>query len=67
VCEATGKLSVRRTGENAQVLREMLELCARVCEACATECEKHDHEHCKLCAIMCRECAADCRLAAEAL
>ena len=64
ICEATGKLAVRRTGANEQVLREMLELCARVCDACAAECEKHDHEHCKLCAQMCRECAADCRNAA---
>src|SRR5678815_2265337 len=67
VCEATGKLAVRRTGSNEQVLREMLELCARVCDECAAECEKHDHEHCRLCAQMCRECAADCRVAAESL
>ena len=67
VCEAAGKLAVRRTGSNEQVLREMLELCARVCDECAAECEKHDHEHCKLCAQMCRECAADCRVAAESI
>src|SRR3954466_2630276 len=67
VCEAAGTLGVRRTGSNEQVLREMLELCARVCDACAAECEKHEHEHCKLCAQMCRECAADCRLAAESV
>jgi hypothetical protein len=45
----------------------MLELCARVCDECAIECERHDHEHCKLCAQMCRECAADCRRAAESI
>ena len=44
-----------------ELLRETLELCARMCDACAAECDKHDHEHCKLCAIMCRECADDCR------
>ena len=66
-CAATGKLAVRRTGSNEQVLREMLELCARVCDECAAECEKHEHEHCKLCAQMCRECAADCRVAAESI
>ena len=49
-------------GSNEQVLREMLELCASVCDECAAECEKHDHEHCKLCAQMCRECAEDCRV-----
>jgi len=67
VCETTGKLAARRSGSNEQVLREMLELCARTCDACAAECERHDHEHCKLCAQMCRECAEDCRNAAMAV
>jgi hypothetical protein len=49
------------------VLREMLELCGRVCDECAAECERHDNEHCKLCAQMCRECASDCRVAAESI
>lgn len=63
VCTATSRLAVRRTGQNVEVLRAMLELCARVCDACATECERHGHGHCELCARMCRECAADCRAA----
>lgn len=67
VCEATGRLAVRRTGNDQPMLRELLELCARMCEACAAECEKHDHEHCTLCAQICRECAADCRNAAATL
>ena len=67
VCEATARLGLRRSGSNDAVLREMLEFCARTCDACAAECDKHDHEHCKLCAIMCRECAEDCRKAAASL
>jgi hypothetical protein len=67
VCEATTRLGLRRTGSNEQILREMLELCARACDACAAECERHDHEHCRLCAQICRECAADCRHAALAV
>ena len=63
VCEAASKLAVRRSGQNLEVLRATLELCARVCDLCAAECERHSHEHCKLCATMCRECAADCRKA----
>ncbi len=50
----------------AQCIRSCLD-CADVCEACAAECEKHDHEHCKLCAQICRECAEDCRKAALSL
>ena len=57
----------RRTGNDQPMLRELLELCARMCEACAAECEQHDHEHCKLCAQICRECAEDCRKAAASL
>ena len=64
ICDATANLGLRRTGSNEQLQREMLDLCARACDACAAECEKHDHEHCKLCAQMCRECADDCRNAA---
>ena len=67
VCEATTRLGLRRTGHNEKILTEMLEFCARVCDECAAECEKHDHEHCRLCAQICRECAADCRNAAASL
>jgi hypothetical protein len=67
ICEAATRLGLRRTGSNDIVLREMLELCARTCDACAVECDSHDHEHCKLCAQICRECADDCRAAALSL
>jgi hypothetical protein len=67
VCDATANLGLRRTGSNHQILIEMLELCARSCDQCATECDKHEHEHCRLCAQMCRECATDCRVAAESI
>lgn len=63
VCEATSRLAVRRTGQNIEALRAMVGTCIHVCELCATECEQHDHEHCRLCATMCRECAEDCRTA----
>jgi hypothetical protein len=63
VCEATSRLAVRRSGQNIEVLRAMLGTCIQVCELCATECERHEHEHCRLCATMCRECADDCRKA----
>ncbi len=67
ICEATARLGTRRTGNDQPMLRELLELCARMCEACAAECEKHDMEHCRLCAQICRECAEDCRKAALSL
>jgi hypothetical protein len=67
ICEATGRLGLRRSGDDQPILLELLELCARMCEACATECERHPMEHCKLCAQICRECAADCRNAAQSV
>jgi hypothetical protein len=67
VCDTTATLGLRRAGSNEAVLKEMLEFCARACDACAAECDKHDHEHCKLCAQMCRECADDCRKAAATI
>lgn len=63
ICQIASRLMVRQTGENMMILRAMLELCAHACEACAEECERHDHEHCRLCAGMCRDCAQDCRSA----
>ncbi len=67
VCDATTNLGLRRTGHNEKILTEMLEFCARVCDECAAECERYEHDHCKLCAQMCRECAEDCRKAAESI
>jgi uncharacterized protein DUF326 len=67
ICEAMTRVAIRRTGENVDVVRMMLETCAATCDLCADECEKHEHEHCRLCALMCRECAGDCRNALPAL
>jgi uncharacterized protein DUF326 len=67
ICDATANLSLRHTGSDHQILIETLELCSRMCDACAAECERHEHEHCKLCAQMCRECAEDCRKAAASI
>jgi uncharacterized membrane protein len=67
ICQAASRLVLRQTGQNALILRAMLELCAHACEACAEECAKHAHEHCRLCADMCRECAQDCRTALAAI
>ena len=65
ICEATARLGSRRTGDDQPMMRELLEVCARMCEQCAAECEQH--EHCKLCAQICRECANDCRNAAASI
>lgn len=63
ICAVTARLAVRRTGQDIEMLRAMLETCIRACEICAGECEGHDNPHCRLCATMCRKCAEDCRKA----
>lgn len=63
ICTATFKVAARRTGSNDGVLQAMLDLCIQACDACASECEQHDHENCRRCAQMCRETAADCQAA----
>ena len=39
----------------------LCKICAEACEACASECGKHDNEHCKACAAACRKCAEACK------
>ena len=49
---------ISRGSESGQ---HILNACAKVCEACADECEKHSHmDHCKKCANVCRACAELC-------
>ncbi|MWG34357.1 four-helix bundle copper-binding protein [Halomarina oriensis] len=40
---------------------DLAAVCADACEACADECERHDHDHCQTCARVLRECAETCR------
>ncbi len=67
VCTATYRVATRRTGDNREVIRAMLQACIMACEICAAECEKHESVHCRRCADMCRECAADCKAALDGL
>nr|WP_311195766.1 four-helix bundle copper-binding protein [Antarcticibacterium sp. 1MA-6-2] len=46
---------------NFKNVQGLLDYCIEICEACAKECEKHEHQHCKDCAKACRECAEACR------
>lgn len=62
VCQLTATLIARGSEHGNHLLQE----CAEICEACAEECEKHDHmEHCRSCAEVCRICAEACTHPAE--
>ena len=62
VCDATGRVLSRLTGENAETVRAVLEACRVACRVCAEECQQHAemHEHCRVCADACRRCEAAC-------
>ena len=45
----------------SQFSAELAALCAKICEACASECIQHEHEHCQQCATLCLACAEACR------
>jgi hypothetical protein len=55
-CEIAAEMLIR----NSAFAKEAVELCRKVCAACADECDKHENEHCKECAQMCRECEKLC-------
>ena len=55
-CAAICILTARLIARNSPYAEQMSNLCAEVCDACATECENHPEEHCKKCADACRNC-----------
>ncbi|WP_368680519.1 four-helix bundle copper-binding protein (plasmid) [Rhodococcus opacus] len=63
LCETTGRVLSRQTGNNAEVTRAVLEACAAACKSCGDECAQHSshHEHCKICADACQRCEQACR------
>lgn len=62
VCLMAGRLVTRQGHPDWQLLRGALELAAKACDTCASECERHGshHRHCALCAAACRSTQAAC-------
>ncbi|MBD2862244.1 four-helix bundle copper-binding protein [Paenibacillus oceani] len=46
---------------NSSYAKQICMICAEVCEACAQECRKHDHDPCQRCAEACYSCALACK------
>lgn len=59
VCGAMGR-ALSRQGTPAAAVAQLLVTCRAIAEECATECARHDHEHCQLCADACRACVDAC-------
>jgi hypothetical protein len=69
MCEATGRLLSRFTGNDTNLTRAFLDTCAAACRACAEECERHasTHAHCAACVEACRRCEETCEALLAAL
>lgn len=57
VCAAANQVLVTKYKD----VQGLLDFCIKVCNECAEECDKHEHQHCKDCAKACRECARACK------
>jgi hypothetical protein len=68
VCDTTGRVLSRHTGDDANLTRAVLEACAAACRSCGDECSSHAdmHEHCRICAEACRRCEQACRAMIDA-
>ena len=60
-CAQICRLATAYMARGSQFAKEFCRLCADICEACAEECGKHQHDHCQECARACRRCAEECR------
>ena len=64
-CADVCVLTARWLARESDSARELLQMCAKVCKACAAECAQHKAAHCQECAQACTHCAEEClRLAA---
>jgi len=59
-CAALCRFAAAAMARSSEHVSDICRLCATLCEACATECGKHQHSHCLECADACRSCAETC-------
>src|ERR1700741_1440975 len=69
ICDVTGRVMSRHTGDDVTLARSILQACVAVCASCAEECERHadQPEHCQICADGCRRCEQACRQLMQAM
>lgn len=63
VCNTTGRVLSRHSGDNKSMTRAVLQACVTACRSCGDECERHAdrHAHCRVCADECRRCERICQ------
>lgn len=60
ICNMVGRLTAKGVCH-----KELYELCAKICDECATKCEGAENNFVKDCAAACKKCAASCRVCQE--
>lgn len=63
LCTTTARILGRQAEPSIELIRAVVDVCARACVTCAEECERHAAHmaHCRICAEACRGCADACR------
>ncbi|MBS9525463.1 four-helix bundle copper-binding protein [Litoribacter alkaliphilus] len=60
-CAKICQLTASFVASGSRHAQHLIKECIEICNECAAECEKHDHDHCKQCAKACRECVEACK------
>lgn len=62
ICQATGRILMRQSEPDMQMIVKQLEACQVACRRCGAVCAEHAkmHEHCRVCAEACRACEQAC-------
>lgn len=64
-CADACRLAAAVMAWGGQLAPAVCALCARMCDACGTECARHGQVHCQDCARVCELCAKACRAMAD--
>lgn len=60
-CSDICTLALNALETDSAFSKPIVALCAQVCDTCAVECGRHQHDHCQACAKACERCAEACR------
>jgi hypothetical protein len=60
-CADACRFMLSLMARGSESANEFLEICAKYCDQCASECRSHPMDHCKACASACELSAALCR------
>ncbi|ACK68652.1 protein of unknown function DUF326 [Gloeothece citriformis PCC 7424] len=58
-CSQMCWVSAGYISRGSRFIPQIVRSCIEICQACASECEKHDDDHCQKCAQTCRQAAEE--------